>query len=401
MTESWRNSKFGDVVESTALGGVYIGQGKPTDTALLKMGAMARGRIVASALEFVPECTAVDPKHLLHEGDVLLNTRNTLALVGKVAIWRGEAERAVFDNNVMRLAFDRQQITSNEFANLLLNSGPVLRQLRRRAIGTTSVAAIYWRDLQRMPIVVPPRQVQSDAVKLDTAVRLFLNSLSAIIDAKVNFRRGLTPQLLSGRKRFPGFQGKKWQSVTLGELARYTPRKTPKPSGQFLSAGVRSHGKGVFLKKEFESAGIALEELFELKHKDLVVNITFGWEGALAIVPPEADGALVSHRFPTYVVDEGKILVEYLRHMIRSKRFVFDVGVASPGGAGRNRVLNRSEFLQITLRIPCIDEQRRIAEVLNWCDRELELLVALRKQIESQKHALLSKLLSGDFPSHA
>ena len=33
---------------------------------------------------------------------------------------------------------------------------------------------------------------------------------------------------------------------------------------------------------------------------DLVVNITFAWAGAIAIVKKEDDGGLVSHRFPTY-----------------------------------------------------------------------------------------------------
>jgi hypothetical protein len=140
-------------------------------------------------------------------------------------------------------------------------------------------------------------------------------AICRLIETKRTFKRGLMQQLLTGQKRFPEFRNSKWQSVALGDLIRYTPRKVPKPPGTFLSAGVRSHGKGVFLKKEFLSNGIALEELFELKHRDLVVNITFGWEGAVAIVPPEADGALVSHRFPTYEVDEKRVLVEYLRHL--------------------------------------------------------------------------------------
>jgi len=170
----------------------------------------------------------------------------------------------------------------------------------------------------------------------------------------------------------------------------------PKPLGKFLSAGVRSHGKGVFLKNEFHPDQIALDELFELKQGDLVVNITFGWEGAVAIVPPEADGALVSHRFPTYVVNQRKILVEYLRHVIRARRFVFEVAVASPGGAGRNRVLNRSAFLQIPIRLPCIDEQQEIAGILNSCDQEIDQLEQLRGQVGLHKRALLSRLLSGE-----
>lgn len=176
----------------------------------------------------------------------------------------------------------------------------------------------------------------------------------------------------------------------------FVPRRIPKPTGSFLSAGVRSHGKGVFLKKDFQADGIALDELFVLRELDLVVNITFGWEGAIAIVPPNADGALVSHRFPTYEFDRTKALPEFFRHLIRTRRFVFDVACASPGGAGRNRVLNRKEFLEIPVTLPSTAEQQTIAELLDGLDRELELLERLRQAVALQKNALLARLFSGE-----
>jgi type I restriction enzyme S subunit len=220
--------------------------------------------------------------------------------------------------------------------------------------------------------------------------------MTALLDAKRTFKRGLSQRLLSGQKRFPKFQSCRWKATALGDVVTCNLRKVPKPSGTFLSAGVRSHGKGVFLKEEFHSDQIALDELFEIKQGDLVVNITFGWEGAVAIVPPEADGALVSHRFPTYVVDQRKVLIEYLRHVIRARRFVFEVAVASPGGAGRNRVLNRSAFLQIPILLPGIEEQQEIASILNSCDKEIDLLERLRGQVGMHKRAFLSRLLSGE-----
>jgi type I restriction enzyme S subunit len=152
----------------------------------------------------------------------------------------------------------------------------------------------------------------------------------------------------------------------------------------------------VFLKEQFQPEGIALDELFELKSRDLVVNITFGWEGALAIVPLAADGALVSHRFPTFEIDETKALVDYMRHIIRTPRFVFAVGVASPGGAGRNRVLNTQAFFDIPLRLPSLDEQQRIAELLNALDHEIDLISAQRKQTDAYKRGLLSRILAGE-----
>ena len=75
---------------------------------------------------------------------------------------------------------------------------------------------------------------------------------------------------------------------------------------------------------------------------------------------------------------------------------MFEVGKVSPGGAGRNRVLNKKQFLDIRLNLPGIKEQEKIASLLNLADAEIGLLAALREKIEIFKRGLLSKLLSGE-----
>ena len=203
-------------------------------------------------------------------------------------------------------------------------------------------------------------------------------------------------QSLTGRKRFKEFEGEKWRSLALGEILNFEPRVVTKPKGAFLAAGIRSHGKGVFLKPDFEAEDIALDELFQLRTNDLVLNITFAWEGAVAIVPPGADGALVSHRFPTFTFKRGVSFPGYFRHVIRQKRFVHELGLVSPGGAGRNRVMSKSDFLRIRVELPSFREQQRIAAVLDTSDREIELLQKQLDALKEQKRGLMQKLLTGE-----
>jgi type I restriction enzyme, S subunit len=222
------------------------------------------------------------------------------------------------------------------------------------------------------------------------------STLKSLIDLNSERKRGLKQQLLTGRKRFREFDGRPWRSLILGEIVTFEPRVKVKPKGAFLAAGIRSHGKGVFLKPDFDTEDIALSELFQIRTNDLVINITFAWEGAAAIVPPEADGALVSHRFPTFTFNQGVSFPEYFRHVIQEKHFVYEMGLASPGGAGRNRVLNKSDFLRISIKLPSIEEQQRIAAVLNGCDREIELLQKQLDLLKEQKRGLMQRLLTGE-----
>lgn len=391
----WRQEKLGQLVSGTQLGGDYPSELAQEGTPLVKMINIGRGVIInCYKVERIDTSVEVAPRDYLQHGDLLLNTRNSLELVGKVALWRSEVQGAAFNNNLMRIEFKQSAGLLNEYANLWFNSHDGIRQIRRIAIGTTSVAAIYWRDLASLKLCLPPQHEQGKIGDILSTWDEALTQLDALIEAQERRKKALMQQLLTGKKRFPGFKGK-WKTVSLGDVLEPITRPTAKPQGKFLAAGIRSHGKGVFLKHDFIPANIALDELFELKTGDLVVNITFAWEGAAAIVPPEADGALVSHRFPAFGFREGKAARSFFRHYIRTHRFVFDCGLASPGGAGRNRVLSKSAFLGIELPLPPIEEQQKIGDILDTADQQLTLLRTQRTALDQQKRGLMQRLLTG------
>jgi type I restriction enzyme, S subunit len=75
---------------------------------------------------------------------------------------------------------------------------------------------------------------------------------------------------------------------------------------------------------------------------------------------------------------------------------VHELGLVSPGGAGRNRVLSKGDFLRIKVELPSLEEQQRIAGVLETCDREIELLEKQLAALREQKRGLMQKLLTGE-----
>lgn len=392
--------RLGDLIEGIAAGVSLQGENRRPrvdEVGILTLSALGSGNLDLTACKAVS--AALVPKLGPHvrAGTILMSRSNTPELVGSCVYAETNSTDRFLPDLIWEIQLRSDAPCGAKWLAAYLRTAPGRRILLRAAAGSSgSMIKLSMDRLRNLAIPIPPREVQEAIVRTGGCLDRLAMCVDSLAEAKRSFKNGLRRQLLTRQRSFKGFEHCQWRAVTLGELVSYVPRRMPKPSGQFLSAGIRSHGKGVFLKREFQSSAIALEELFELKAKDLVVNITFGWEGAIAIVPHEADGALVSHRFPTYEVDESKVLVEYLRHIISSKRFVFDVAVASPGGAGRNRVLNRHDFLDIALTIPCIDEQHLISQVLNTCEMEIELLAAQRRQVDAYKRALLHGLLSGE-----
>ena len=71
------------------------------------------------------------------------------------------------------------------------------------------------------------------------------------------------------------------------------------------------------------------------------------------------------------------------------------MGLASPGGAGRNKTLGQSDFLKLKIPVPDIKEQKIIAEVLDKADEEILLYKEKIISLQLQKKGLMQQLLTG------
>jgi type I restriction enzyme S subunit len=186
-----------------------------------------------------------------------------------------------------------------------------------------------------------------------------------------------------------------WQELEIKDFLKFTPREIEKPKVKYRSLGIRSHCKGTFLREVDNPDKVMMETLYAVKKDDLIVNITFAWEGAVALVNKSDEGALVSHRFPTYVFNRNMVIPEFFRYLIPSKRFVYNLGVISPGGAGRNRVLDRKDFMHLQFIMPPVAEQKKIAEILLAWDQAIETLSKLIEAKTKLKKGLMQKVLTG------
>lgn len=141
-----------------------------------------------------------------------------------------------------------------------------------------------------------------------------------------------------------------------------------------------------------------MDTLYVAREGDLIVNITFAWEGAIALVPREHDGRLVSHRFPTFVPNPRSANARYLRHALRMPRFTYLLGLVSPGGAGRNRVLSKNDFLDLEVPCPELSRQEVVAAALDTAEDAIAKASEYRDALVRQKRGLMEKLLAGDWP---
>lgn len=325
--------------------------------------------------------------------DILVSRVNSLELIGKTAWVDDQAVGYVYENMLIRLRL--KPVAHSLFVAQQMNSRYVRTQITSMAKRASGQVSISSGDLRNINIYLPPLSEQKKISKTINSWDRAIDLISQLIAAKQQRRRGLMQQLLTGKQRFREFEDEVWPILELGDFLIRKERKVSKPPTNYLPLGVRSHGKGTFVKEEMDPEDTEMTELYKVQRDDLIVNITFAWEGAIAIVRLEDEACLVSHRFPTYEFNRQKVIPEFFRYLMLTKRFFFELGLISPGGAGRNRVLNKSDFLRLKVSIPSLPEQRRIAEVLQACDSEIELLEQKRDLLKQQKQGLMQQLLTG------
>jgi type I restriction enzyme S subunit len=104
----------------------------------------------------------------LAPGDFLFNTRNSRELVGKSAIFRSRVPH-LFNNNIMRIRFCKD--VAADYVLAAARTPALQREIETKKSGTTSVFAIYWKDLKTLQVPIPPKTLQADFVERMEALR--------------------------------------------------------------------------------------------------------------------------------------------------------------------------------------------------------------------------------------
>lgn len=172
----------------------------------------------------------------------------------------------------------------------------------------------------------------------------------------------------------------------MGDVAPLVRRPvTIDPEATYPELGVRSFGKGTFHKPSLPGLDVGSKKLFSIAAGDLLFNIVFAWEGAVAVAATDDAGRVGSHRFLTCVADANRASADFLRYWFLREEGLLALNRASPGGAGRNRTLGIKALEAITVPTPSLDAQR-------WFDH-LQAKARAARAAEAEAATHLDRLL--------
>lgn len=189
-----------------------------------------------------------------------------------------------------------------------------------------------------------------------------------------------------------------WPRRLMGEIAPLVRRPVQlNPESTYREIGIRSFGRGVFHKAPVIGLEIGQKRVFSIEPGDLLFNIVFAWEGAVAVASGEERGMIGSHRFLTCVVNSEVADARYLYWWFSRGEGRDQLLKASPGGAGRNRTLGVDKLAAIQVPLPPISEQSRIVSHIDGLAAKMSEAKAARQEAIKAAKALLPSLLHEHF----
>lgn len=160
-----------------------------------------------------------------------------------------------------------------------------------------------------------------------------------------------------------------WSEYRIGEALERAKRPIAVVAdGRYFQIGIRSFGKGFFHKPQATAADIGNKRLFGIEPGDLVFNIVFAWEGAVALAGPTEEGTCGSHRFPTYRPCNDIWLSRFAELFFQSPSGIALLREASPGSAGRNKTLSQGRLLDFAIAIPPLEDQQDVVDLVDAMD---------------------------------
>ncbi len=194
--------------------------------------------------------------------------------------------------------------------------------------------------------------------------------------------------------RFKGYTDE-WEQRKFGKIVEKYEDPVETPTDGYMRLGIRSHAKGTFHNYVEKGKELETAKMFRVAADKFIVNITFGWEHAVAITDENDAGMLVSHRFPQYSFNEGMI-PKFFKYLILDENFKHHLELSSPGGAGRNRVLKLSDMLEYKMNFPSEAEQKKIAIYFDDLDNLITLHQRKYEQAKTLKKYMLQKMFPQD-----
>lgn len=326
-----------------------------------------------------------------HDGDYIL-----VARVGANAgfINRVNGKFAVTDNTLVidlkketDVSFLQAYLTNYNLNKLIFGSGqPLITGGLLKAIEYT------------YPSLTEQKKIAGFLSAVDEKIQL-LNRKKQLLE---QYKKGVMQQLFSGKLRFKDENGKaypKWEEKKLGEIGEFKNgiNKGKEDFGfgfPFVNL-MDVFGKSTIsdLKLDLVNANEKELKLYELKKGDVLFirsSVKKSGVGETSLVLKDLANTVFSGFLIRFRDEKHTLHLDFKKYCFSTTKFRNDLISLSSTSANTN--INQESLNTLVLDIPCLEEQKKIADFLSAIDIKIESLSTQINQTKNFKKGLLQQM---------
>ena len=362
---------------------------------VLKTSAVHNGIVDPAEVKPVIKADYGRLKCPLVQGSIIISRMNTPALVGECGYVKNASIDVYLPDRLWQVQNPKDSDYNFEWLNYLLNTKRYRDAVRATATGTSnSMKNISKERLMEIDIPCPSLDEQNRISAALSDIDTLIANLEKLIAKKKAIKQGAMQELLTGKRRLPGFDGK-WADLIIGQNG-YLLRETIDPqayvSTLFWEYSMPAFDTG---KEPVKTFGADMHSnRTVIRGSVLLFNKLNVRQKRIWLVEASESNSVCSSEFLPYYSDT--IDLRLLAQLLSTEKITKDFIGMSTGTSNSQKRITPKNFLEYSVYMPTdINEQAAIADVLDEMDSEIAVLEEKLHKVQLMKAGMMSELLTG------
>ena len=298
----------------------------------------------------------------------------------------------LFSGRILRLRAKNEKL-STQYLGYYFKSEDTKERIRNVAVGQT-MPSLNTKLMNAFKVVLPTIEEQKDIAALLSNMDTLISALEKQISKKKAIKQGAMQELLTGKRRLPGFAGE-WEKTVLGTVSSFYTGGTPSKkredwwngdipwisSSDLTEDAITSVNINRYISKD------AVEHsATRICPKDAVLVVSRVGVGKVAVAPCEL---CTSQDFTTIVPHRHN--PHFLAYMLIP--VMKELAMQAQGTSIKGVTVE--DIQKIIMPTPTIDEQNQIVDILANMDSEIEALEQKLEKYSQVKQGMMQQLLTG------
>lgn len=255
----------------------------------------------------------------------------------------------------------------------------------------------------KLPRNIEEQQAIAEAL---SDVDSLIASLEKLINKKQKIKQGTMQELLTGKKRLPGFTGE-WGKIHLGEIGKCI-RGVSYNADKDLELFERENTVRLLRSNNILNNSIVNQDLLYvkyyrvrpqqvLKNNDIVICMANGSKELVGKAGVFKNKDKYRYTFGAFMgafrSDSSIISKDFVAYYFETNGYRNQINLLFSGSSINN--LKPSDIESICICLPTLEEQQAIAQILSDMDSEIEALQKKLEKYKAIKQGMMEELLTG------